>query len=231
MAISVVQNTGKQQADNTGDPNIPFGSNVTSGNTLFLLIVAYDDEPAVSDNLNGSWTKDKSQLTAAGTNLYASLYRFSNTAAGACTITIDYAGSSNYMTAGALEVSGLDTSSPLDQSSANSDNDTAPNHTDITTTQADEIVMAVMSLRAGGSQGVVVPSGYTTVWTENNANAHNGGGGCYKILSSTGTESPDWAINNTTDSGLVLASYKMAAAASFVGEEDEGLTFKFSEVW
>jgi len=114
---------------------IQFTSSVTAASVLCLFVyMDKEDSPSltgctVADDLNGSWTVVDSIVDAANRRILASAY-VKNSSAGTPTITITYTGSTNfYHFIVIAELSGRDTTAPLDGNNAQVQ-DTFPNSTD-----------------------------------------------------------------------------------------------------
>jgi hypothetical protein len=105
-------------AGTTASTTISFASNVTAGNTLFLdvRVGANGVTITVSDNLNGTWPAVDVQSNQVGGEI--NCFSFPNTKAGACTVTVGLS-ASNTLRLAVEEVSGLVSSSVLDQTATN----------------------------------------------------------------------------------------------------------------
>jgi len=88
-----IQSTKKDAGSVSSSTTLAYTSNVTVGNSLLVVLRKGGTTGTItlSDNLNGTWgaADDTLQVTNTG---QMTLWRFSNTAAGACTITVSISG-------------------------------------------------------------------------------------------------------------------------------------------
>ena len=86
-----------------------------------------------------------------------------------------------------------------------------------TTTQATEVVMALMTTNTTGagsaSSGITdPPSGYVSLFAQQDTTAHTGAQHCYKEISATGGQSATWNWNSgiQTSWQAAIATFKLA---------------------
>lgn len=133
------------------------------------------------------------------------------------TITVSFSASVNYPLAGAYVVTGIVASSWKDQASSGTGQSTSPSSGNVTTTQADELLVGVTV--TGVPQTLSYGSGWTRLGTHvlNTTKAQDVG---YAIKSSTGTYVFDGSITSA-DWASCVATYK-AAAGDVTAEPDQG---------
>lgn len=91
-----------------------------------------------------------------------------------------------------------------------------------TTTQADELVFAVLTT-TGDPGATTLPSGYTTLYDNLDANPYNVyGSAVYKTVNATGTQTATWTLTNSTNGRLAIATYYISAG----GGESSGIKAK-----
>lgn len=217
MAISLAQT----QSGNSGGYNNTnaqtFGSDITAGNFIVLAITAGVAETidSVVDTRSNSYTLVTSDASAERTTW---LYYAQNIAGGSCTITVTF-GSGQFPDSivQAREYSGLATSSVLDVSvSADSGTDYVNSHpsgTTATTTQADELAIAVVGSSGSTSPVFTVPSGYGNLLEQDGFDAFTYSAIADRILTATGTQSATFGSTEFVRSQTILATFKEAVAA------------------
>jgi hypothetical protein len=109
-----------------GDPNAAttvaatFGSNVTAGNLIHVFTLYRDagegQGHSVSDSLGNTYTLI---ATVTRTNRIMSHYYAANISGGACVVTLTNPNSNQFRSLAVVEISGLDTTSPLDVFNSN----------------------------------------------------------------------------------------------------------------
>jgi hypothetical protein len=136
MAVAFVQANIVESASVASLP-VTFPSSVTAGN-LIVAVVALDTARTVtlvSDNVNGSYTQVFQTTNSFGTPGDSHLWGgyLKNTGGGSTTVTAFFSGTANNCWLAVHEVSGCDTTSPLDQSVTN-DQDAPGTGSDVITT-------------------------------------------------------------------------------------------------
>lgn len=119
-------------------------------------------------------------------------------------ITVSFSPSVNYPIAGAYAITGIASTSWLDQVNSGTGQSTTPSSGNITTTVADEILIGCLC--TGQPQTLSFGSGWTRLGThvDNTTKAYDGG---YSIKSATGTYVYDGTITSA-DWASCIASYK-----------------------
>lgn len=163
MAISVVQSTGSNGSGTS--LALAFGSGLTAGNLAFAWGAGRTNPcTSVDDTLHGvaAYTEHVASRSSNGSSAQSiRAYYRENTSAGACTVTANYAVSSDATSLAIQEISGLATSSAVDQgNNANGSSATLVSG-NITTTVADEIILGAASQRQGGTSNLTIDPDYT----------------------------------------------------------------------
>lgn len=95
--------------------SVAFGSNVTAGNLIHVFVLFRDagegSTNSITDSLGNTYTLIE---TVTRTNRIMPHYYAKNISGGACTVTLNTPGSNQFRSLAVVEISGLDTTSPLD---------------------------------------------------------------------------------------------------------------------
>lgn len=141
-----------------------FGSNVTAGSLLTCHIYANHGISSVADSLTQTFTSAVT-VTDGATFSLATFY-FPNSAAGADTVTVTFAGAVTYASLQCAEYSGVAAVSPLDQSTSN--NQTTPGtgsnaitSGNVTTTTNGQLIVGWTTAFTVGVGTVSAGTGYT----------------------------------------------------------------------
>jgi hypothetical protein len=215
VSISFLQSTSKNAGAVTST-TLAFGSNVTSGSAL-ISGQRWSDNTitcTVSDNVNaGNYANDQTTQFASGA-MTCQISSKLNAGAGATTVTFTMSGSVNTQVA-IDEVSGIVTSSALDQHTGATGNSTAPaSGATGTTTQASEFVYGVLGAGAGYSGTITADT--AGGWTDDQAAPVGSSARLhteYRIASSTGTFNADGTMSVAANWTAVVATYKGSSAA------------------
>jgi hypothetical protein len=200
MAVAFVQGAF---ARTTGATSLaPALTGVGAGSTLILGVVGFATSNAapssVSDGVN-TWNLVQ-DFAFSGTELRIQIYRAENASAGNRTVTVNW--SNTYAgTAHLSEWTGVDTNTSGLLLTTRSGTGTAPNSTATGVFDDDgSAAYALMGLGAGDTNvGIDLPSGYTNLHVEQNADSYTGSSFDYKLIpTGGGTENPNWG---TTVSG------------------------------
>jgi hypothetical protein len=206
MAIAFVQ------SDASGSASIAFGSGNTAGNLLVAIIGTAGDPTGVTDTAGNTWVK-ATEFYNGGTFIGIDIWYAKNCLSGANTVSFSGGFGSPFDGIIVAEFSGIDTTSPFDQEqSAEGDFATAtPNSGNITTTQADEVLI-------GGAAGL---TGVGLTWTgsftelEDLFDGQRKPGAGYRIVSSTSTYAATATCDTSPANGgwvAAVASFKAAGA-------------------
>lgn len=198
--------SGQVAAKNAGTASSTtqaFASNVTAGNLIFV-IVGWNGVATVSSVADGAlgntYTQtDAKQAWASADNVQG--FYAKNINGGACTITVTLSVTSvSYLEVYQMEISGSDTTAPLDAHNTSSGTGTDPASGNLVTGTANEIIVGYCTNRTAGA-------GYTSDSTfDDNQLEH-------KVVSSTGTYTATF-VGNGVSYGMVAATFKAAAAAA-----------------
>lgn len=106
--------------------------------------------------------------------------------------------------------------SPLDQTAGATGSGTTPGATTPATTQADELVLAVVGINAATS--FAAGSGYTLLTSLQNPGSNSIAlGVAYKVASATGTQTASGALGASTTWAIAVGTYKLGAGAALAG--------------
>lgn len=195
--------------NNTTSGNVTFGAACTSGNWIIVTVVC--ENPAqtitVTDSANsGNYTQDalatKTDTQGVGHGR-AGVYRIKNTSATALTVTVTFGGA-DYGRFVAYEESGLDATSPLDTSSTQSGELSAPSGS-VTTTVAGCTVFAAMCHYGGGA---AADSGFTGDLLNATGNVGYKSHEHDDDVGVAGVKTLSFGMGSITAWGLVIAAYK-----------------------
>jgi len=189
----------------------------SSGSTFFVAFI-WDtgNFSSISDSKSNSYTQIGTEQVQTGTKMRA-YYCQNGTGGSSHTATIGLSTASP-VTVLFLEITGGLTSGILDQSDLRFD--TASPYTlaaGLTTTQADELLVSFLGGTSGNNPATHAESGLgsSTIQIE-----ETDGASFYTcaiataVKSSTGTFNPSWTESGGAHAGVVLATFKAAAAAT-----------------
>ena len=222
MAVAYVKDTGIKTASSFATTTGSFATLPTVGNHVIVGSGLWTSGTlgidAVTDNQSNSYAENGDPGIGNGT---ATLYSCKvATSSGTYTLTLDpTSASGNYAAWGAVEVSGLDATTHLDQTGEGTGTTTG----DVLATAsganstADGIAIAVAAQVASDTDiniSDTPPSGYTNIIFYENSSAIIGFSMVYKIYSASETSSAQFVHDNTSQEEWagVIATYKMAAA-------------------
>jgi hypothetical protein len=223
MAIVLDQQTAKETfAPSAGTSVFSFATLPAVGAAIIVTFWGYNAggyaATSVTDNQGNSYDLHSGLLESGGTNRPQYACAIATTSSGTFTITINHsAGSDNYVIARATSFTGL-LNNTVDASDDTNGGPLSPAVATTTgaTTQADELVIAVMTLTgSSGDLHISTPAtGYTEIAAEQSGFAVAAGEAGYKIISSIGTQSATW----THDDGgggwsAIIGTYKASAVA------------------
>jgi hypothetical protein len=212
MAITIVQSA--TFLGNGASPNAKaFSSNVTAGNWILVGSRSTSSVGAwsCSGTNCGAFTEIGTGQGTPGGNGVRLFYALVSTT-GTCTVTLTVAGSN--FRGEMMEVSGLASSSPLDQTTKASGTSATPSSGSVTTTQADELLFGVVGTDGGNT--FAAGSGYTL----REANLDVALQIEYQIVAATGAYAATMSITSAGWSATI-ATFKGAAAAA-VADDDAG---------
>jgi hypothetical protein len=193
--------------------NLAYGSNVTAGNLLVCHVYANHGISSVADSLTQTFTAAVN-LTDGSTYSVATFY-YANTAGGADTVTVTFAGAITYASLQCSEYSGVQTSSPLDQTTSNNQTDPgtgtdAVTSGNVTTTTDGQLIV-------GFSTALVVGAGTLSAGTNYTARTNVFGDTLCedRVQTSAGSIAATFTNSlSTADFITLISTYKAASAAS-----------------
>ena len=247
MALTLVKSSTIASGAAVSSQATSFASLPTAGNMIVVLVSAWRDVlganiASVSDNQGNTYTKviDRNGGNI-GLNEVSIWYCASiGTPSGAHTVTANpTAGADNYIVVIASEVSGQDTSAPLDASTSAAISTTGDVATGTTGTlaQADEIVFIAASVSSSSLNiAIDTPATYTRIGVQQDSNTYIGFEGSYKIVAATTAVVGQWSHDNTgqDEASGVIATFKAAAGgasiSAFQGNAFQGGAFQFGAI-
>lgn len=211
MAISLVQSISANGGGYVQNATATFGSNVTAGNLIVVLVASAQNITSLSDGLGNTYTKIDADITADSKS--GDLWYAKNITGGSCTITST---TTNYNDTCiiAFEFSGLDTTAPLDQHTYTNESGYVTSHSSgstSTTTQADELVIGAYNGSANDA-GYAAGATFTGLVSKDGADLYTSAGMEYKTVSSTGTQSADMTTSQFQRGCMFVATFKAASA-------------------
>ncbi len=210
-AEAAITATGQQCNAAAGATTVSCTVSVTSGNTVFLIALA-DLAPGIGTDASNAGCSDNQG------NVYKPAIRSKNVGASGvkiCSSVLTHTASTTFTFTGqngsadlgisVIEFSGLVTATPsLDQNAfANTSGANQASATTLTTTTADQVVVAVLDTRGGGT--FTCGTGYTQI-SEDETWVHVAYSACYKIVSTTGTQQTTWT-SPAASGASVLATF------------------------
>ena len=220
---ALVQSTGLQCADAATTQVFSFATLPAVNNYVFVLSSRYagggtgTGNITFSDNQSNTWDF----VTDRGnTSNYESIgYAKVTTSSGTFTITLSMAGSTsgNYYCSDAIEWSNVTAATPVYDVTLTAVGSGMSQNTGTTatTTQANDLVLAVLSGDGGNPMNISTPAsaGYTSLAVQQNASAHIGFEASYKTVAATGTQSAAWTTTVTSTWSVGIGTFKINAAA------------------
>lgn len=223
-AITVVQSKGDCTAANFTSTTCAFPSNVTSGNVLVACGGNWNGNNmsgmAATDTLSTNYAEVIGSATTSGVAIKTWIAYGVATSSGANTITQTPAGGTGwYGSWGILELSGVDTTTPLDVDGGSSTGSGTTVSDGITTSAADTIVLACMSHGNSGTISITADTGGG--WTsagevENYSNAPYAWE--YQIFGSAGAKTASFTLGNSVAWSIQTLSLKAASAGANVSQ-------------
>jgi len=204
MTISITQQNWLA-ATTTGSQSLAFTSNVTAGNVLIAVGYTYGsgiDLNAISDSRGNAWTRN---VYGGNNGSFSGIWSCVAKDSGICTVTCG--GTGNYHSIGLLEVSGLDTSSLVDNTNSGSTTGTSITAS-ITTTTPNTLLVGAMQEPGGG---LTITSNNNEIGKQQNGN-YMVSAAEYSIVSAAGANSLTWGINTSTQLFWCIAAYEAASS-------------------
>jgi len=210
---------GKVQSKSTEDltggttSQLTYTSSVTAHNTLVMFsrnLAAVNNVTAVSDNVNGAWTKRFSQAEETG-SVSLDCWYFLDAAAGSTTVTVTMSIGAT-LRWGILEGMVAASGQAVDTSASNKDDvgSTTPSSGNITTVNAIEWLVS----GTGAPSSVTYTAG--SGWTLQETPPSNGSGRFAiedRVTSSAGTYAGNYTINTSQAWAAGVIAFKGPAAS------------------
>jgi len=225
MAISVVQSVSSSANSATS-----ISQTITSTWAGNLLLIAYsvsNSSVGTTISVTGGTTQTFTQFITtlnSGNTGQTDAWYVKNCASGTTQIKVARNSGSGQMSIVVTEVSGIDTTAPLDKQISSTASGTTG--TTATTTQASEFWWAVFMSASSGAGGLPSVSAISSPWTSDQATNSTLGAGntdvslgtAYQIVSTTGTANATATQNNAAGNGTAgfAATFKAASAAAVV---------------
>lgn len=218
--MGLIQTSGKKRADGvTGGASAvtwAMPSNFTAGNDAVLCVGLYD---SVSGRITGVTLGGTAAVRAvritAGT-LSGDIWYAESMAGGTPNIVISTdSGTGQYLSGSCEEWDNL-ASTSLDQTGTGTGSSSSPSVTASgATTQADEVVYAMLISTDGINwTNTTPPSGYTETYDEPDNSSFMGGSGAYKVLSATETPTATFTTGSSIAWSSALATFKLSSGAA-----------------
>jgi hypothetical protein len=220
-AVTVVQDAS---TTGTGSTTLTaaFGSNVTQNNLLVVGASSYAGNtfasPAITDTLGSTWSLAVAQNPGTtGTPSLASLYYAVVPSTGADTVTVHMTGTNN-LHLHIYEISGLVTSSVLDQTGSNYQSSAIAGtvSTSGPTTTANEFVFTLFA-RDNGSGTWTMGTGYGNTQSSPNSGSGTDAFSEDRIISATGTQTATATSSASDALTSVIATFVAADGGTPVG--------------
>lgn len=186
------------------------GITSTTGSNFYLLISFRQGDTfnGVSDSKGNTYTQVDT-LADAGYGWTISTYKCVNGTGGASHTATVTMGATTRIVCYFVEVSGADTTTDIDQHSIAKDTSTPFDGTALTTTQANEVILAIIRSNDTVNTTITVNGGFTQLDIDATVSASVAG---YRITSATGTYSPAATSSpGGTQAMIAMLSIKEAA--------------------
>lgn len=196
---------------------LPYIGNLVVGSTLVGCLYSGQGSGrtiAMSDSVNGSWTKIKQQDLTTDGDSFGLFYFPNNASNGAPTVTLTDTGSSSSLRGLIAELQNV-TATPLDQNAGQDQASTnAPSSGNITTAWTITIVVAVTANDGvQGSETITAGTGFTE-GTKLNTGTQDRLSMIYKVLTSTSTLDGKFSSNKTEEYATIVADFKGSDGAA-----------------
>jgi hypothetical protein len=218
--VAVVQDTATTGSGST-TLAMNFPSNVTKNNLIVVGVSSFAGNafasPAITDTLGSTWSLAVANNPGTtGTPALASLYYAVAPSTGADTVTVHMTGTNN-LHLHIYEISGLVTSSVLDQIGSNFQSGTAATvSTAASTAAANEFVLAYFG-RDNGSGTWTAGTGYGNTLASPNSGAGTDAFSEAKIVSSTAKQTATVTSSASDSLTSVIATFVAAGGGTAVG--------------
>jgi len=211
MAIAYVNGVGNYAPALTTTIAAP-AANHTTGNLLVVFVGMNSTSVTVSsiaDTAGNTYTKVTSIKDSEINDTIECWYAKNITGNANNVVTATFSGSVGYRTITVDQYSGCDTSAPLDQYNTGAGENTAPTTGNITTTLANEVLVAGVYLRA--FKTITAGTNYTIRTLTDPTYAYAASED--RIVSATGTYHATFSLSISTYWVTIIVSFKAAAVA------------------
>lgn len=221
MAITLVQS---QIGRNVGAGNLAtsFSGTPTTGNLVVVMIAIDGAIGTVTDNQSGN-TYTAAQETSSG--LHVAVWRAPNVnATGTFTVTVT---GGNAKTVVIAECGSAATVSPGDGGNGTTGSDATAETGNITTTNADDILIGLVGTDQGNTDAITpdTGAGWATVREEEDGGSFFAASGASRIVAATSTYAHVWTLAGAHGWITALAAFKGAAGAAQDTPELRGRPF------
>ena len=192
-------------------------TNHTAGNLLVVFVSSKNgdgtDVTAIADTAGNTYTRITGIVSRyAGWSEIEMWYAKNITGNANNIVTVTFNASYTNRGIQVLQYSGCDPTAPLDQSAVGEDFTATPATANITTTQADEVLVAADSLYTVKTH---TPGANYTIRTQLSGAEPSWGDSEDRIVASTGDYNASYTLDSSTVWSMCLASFKAAAAEGF----------------
>lgn len=201
MAGAIVQTAGPVDYDG----QLTFGSSVTAGNTIIVMMGGRDGNPTVSDSRSNTYAAPLGNHYYASKDNHVKIYYALNVAGGSTTISMSGVWNGSWL---AWEMSGLATTGQPDaQAEGDYATGTTPN---VSITTTDTKTFLVVACSDHGSEERVLSGVYGDI-TTSVAASKNGIGFGYANLTSSGTKTAGLTFAATDGWAVQAYAFKLAS--------------------
>ncbi len=220
MAITVVQTSALTRTSfGSGNPTVSFSTAPGVGSTILIVVVNYHALSPVLNSVTVNAEEALNDATHTSGTSQVSIWRVSEYPGGTATITVNpFETSGHFITACAIEVTGLDPTEPLGQTA----NQTSTGSPQVVPSggmlSVPQFVLGAFGITTGITNNGVVATAGTPLYTESNSNSFAAGGASYIQAVNTLGASVSWTTTSSPPWFSVVAAYKPPpqAGASFV---------------
>lgn len=221
MAITVLQRSTLplRTSFGSGSPSFTLDASTTDGSTVVVVINSYH---ATSGQISGvtiggiAATMDGEQ--ASGTS-YVSVWRLSNVSAGVNTIVITPVQTTgHFITANAIEVSGLTNDSPVGSVTYQTSSGSTVSVPTPGLATIPQLAVGLFMITAGASNNGVTLTQGTAIFAESDSNTYAAGGAAHRVAVSPAGTTLAWTTSTSPPWQSVVVTYKAVpeAGAAFV---------------
>jgi hypothetical protein len=229
MAVSILQNSGKQYLDNvTGTVTYTFGSALTAGSRVLIPMVSWAASPSAITCGGAGNACTKQKETAGGDSVKFALWDTAAIGASPTGVISFTVGAGSFHTFTAIEVTGLASGTAFDVGTTGATGTgTAMTITSPTLSQAEEFVIAILGHDDGTNTVITAPGApWTTLFNEPDGGNHESGLAQYQTVAAT-TAVTSTATNATSRRwAAVIGTWKIAAAGGATSDVGESAAMR-----